>query len=253
MPAVHLDDYIPRAGEPAMMTAEQREKAQRHYYRELAEKGEGRLITFGDGTSWWVPRDLTAIAQDVERVLTGKTGGLPGFVIGEALQLVVEIAREGVNAAPQSAPASDDSVGSLVKSVAALGRAIEHQSQQIAKLSDVAKPVEPAIPQQGVSETICARLEDAGFTNVDFNRPGVSRGATPFVNLVNGVKLKDGEPVIGLPTPQQAIEATMEGIHALADEAQTKRLIWRSFPGLRSESGGYVVRCRLLAMAEKVA
>lgn len=261
MPIVNPEDYQPRDGEAAMMTTAQREAACIAHYKELAAAGMGRFIVFGDGRAWFVPNDLGEIAKDIETVLTGKSGGLAGFVIGEALRLVVDHAREQMPApaAPAEAAADTSALSTIAENIAGLSTLIAEQTRLTRQLGDridaqtVDQPVSvaPAAPVEGVAETILARLEDASFRNVNFNQPGVSRGTLAFVNLYNGARLQGKEPIIPLPTPAQAIEATMEGINRLAEEAGSKRLVWRTYPELRSQDGGYFIRCRLLAMEEK--
>lgn len=280
MPPLNPDAYIPRANEPAMMNSDQRAAACLAYHKELAEAGEGRLITFADGSAWWVPNDLGEVGKDIALVLTGKSDGMAAFVIGEALRVIMGqvktaespklfISNEsganleifdrgngrfvigGVTQTAPAAPYSDErSVGAALSS---LQRAATEQSRIMAHLAErldaqtVEKPA-PSVPVQAVAEAICARLEDAGFLNIDHNKPGVSRGALAFVNLYNGAQVRDREPVIPLPTPQQAIEATMEGVQRYAETAGSKRLVWRLYPALAAQDGGYVIRCRLLAM-----
>ena len=250
MPLIDPTSYQPRDGEAAMMSTEQREAACLAHYKRLAEAGGGRLIAFGDGSAWFVPNDLDAVARDIESVLTGKTGGLAGFVIAEALKVVVGLAQDG-RAEPAAAPASEAPppfAASMERVLQGLANAVTMQGEQIAKLAKANEPAPAAQPVQAISETICSRLEDAGYQHVDHNRPGVVREARAFVNLYNGAQLVGKEPVIPLATPQQCIEATMEGIERYCAEAGSKKIIWRLYPTLGNEPGGYVIRCRLLAM-----
>lgn len=269
MPRIDVDAYQPRAGEPAMMTADQRTAACLAYYKDLAAAGDGRLITFGDGSAWFVPNDLDAVAKDIESVLTGKTGGLAGFVLAEALKVVVVLAAREAEAhlmptktpfdgpviSPLPEAAADDTKLSRLETLmSSVAEAMVKQTKAIETLAAKPEPVQPMPaptpqPVTAVAETIIKRLEDEGYICIDHNRPGVSRGPMPFVNLYNGVQVRDREPVIPLATPQQCIEATIEGVHRYAEEAgYSKRLVWRQYPTLGSQDDGYVIRCRLMAV-----
>lgn len=265
MPRINPDDYTPRENEPALMTTDQRAAASLAYHKELAEKGLGRVIVFGDGSAWFVPADVGEAAKDVATVLGQKPDSLAAFVIAEAFRVVADtvmgqmpkaVEAAPVDAQPAPAPAEapapstagfERAIGAIAASVAEQGKLLR---EIVARSAEPAAPPAPAAPVEGVAENIIGRLEDAGFTLIDHNKPGVTRGPMPFVNLYNGVEVQGKEPVIPLPTPQQAVEATLEGIHRYAESVGTRRLVWRTWPELRShESGGYFIRCRLLAQA----
>lgn len=256
MPLIDADAYVPREGEPEMMSLEQRAAAALAYHKELAEAGEGRVIVFQDGRAWFVPNDLGACAADVELALTGKQGGFAGFVLAEAFKVIVENAQAAgpdVGAPTETAPPTPidpvPSTDPVATALAALAGAMAEQTNLLRALVEKPSAPSPAPapePVEDVKARVLDELRDAGFDHQDANAPGVSRGPMAFVNLYNGARVSGTEPVVGMATPQEAVAATIAGVKRLANAAGATRIMWRMYPTMAKQPDGFVVRCRLL-------